>query len=368
MNIPGSGKDFFAENRKNARNFVHPEDQDMVVSVHYKDTMLKNLSNSKSFSIEYRFIFNERVIHVRQTEIMAEDKKHIIVCIKNIEADVRAKLELTEKMQKSLTFTQIAESLASHYDMIYYVNAQTSYYKEFSTHKLYGELEISEEGEDFFTVAEQNADRIIHPEDRERLKLFINKDNLITQLENSLRVTLDYRMKIGNGEPQYTRMTVSWSSDKTHIIICIENREAYVKKEQEHIKALNMANETARRDSLTGTRNITAFREFENEIALHRLTGRDGCGRRRRRRRCGYDRRRLRRRNRSCLLRFRFLLRCGQRDGLSRRRSGFGNLRHGGGNGRRLRAAEHAPKHQAGKADAQRFFENHVSFPPRKCN
>ena len=38
----------------------------------------------------------------------------------------------------------------------------------------------------------------------------INKDNLITQLENSLRVTLDYRMKIGNGEPQYTRMTVSW--------------------------------------------------------------------------------------------------------------------------------------------------------------
>ena len=266
MNIPGSGKDFFAENRKNARNFVHPEDQDMVVSVHYKDTMLKNLSNSKSFSIEYRFIFNERVIHVRQTEIMAEDKKHIIVCIKNIEADVRAKLELTEKMQKSLTFTQIAESLASHYDMIYYVNAQTSYYKEFSTHKLYGELEISEEGEDFFTVAEQNADRIIHPEDRERLKLFINKDNLITQLENSLRVTLDYRMKIGNGEPQYTRMTVSWSSDKTHIIICIENREAYVKKEQEHIKALNMANETARRDSLTGTRNITAFREFERDL------------------------------------------------------------------------------------------------------
>ena len=275
MNIPAYGTDFFAEYRKNARNFVHPEDQDMVVLVHYKDTMLKNLSNSKSFSFEYRFVFNERVIHVRQTEIMAEDKKHIIVCIKNIEADVRAKLELTEKMQKSLTFTQIAESLASHYDMIYYVNAQTSYYKEFSTHKLYGELEISEEGEDFFYTAEQNVDRIIHPEDRERLRLFINKDNLITQLESSLRITQDYRMALGNGEPQYTRMTVSWSSDKTHFIICIENREAYVKKEQEHIKALNMANETARRDSLTGTRNITAFQEFERDLqkAVDEKTG-----------------------------------------------------------------------------------------------
>ena len=150
MNIPGSGKDFFAENRKNARNFVHPEDQDMVVSVHYKDTMLKNLSNSKSFSIEYRFIFNERVIHVRQTEIMAEDKKHIIVCIKNIEADVRAKLELMEKMQKSLTFTQIAESLASHYDMIYYVDVTDSTYVGYEVNNIFGNLEIGRSGKDFF--------------------------------------------------------------------------------------------------------------------------------------------------------------------------------------------------------------------------
>ena len=70
-------------------------------------------------------------------------------------------------------------------------------------------------------------------------------------------------MVVGGGEPQYTRMNVSWSSDKTHFIICIENREEFVKKEMEQLQALSIANETARRDSLTGIRNMTAYQEFE---------------------------------------------------------------------------------------------------------
>ena len=150
--------------------------------------------------------------------------------------------------------------------MIYYVNVQTSYYKEFSTHKLYGELEIQEEGEDFFTVACKNTDFLIHPEDRARIKLFLDKDYLLSQLETSRQLTEDYRMIMDGKEAQYTRMTVRWSSDKTHFIICVENREDYVKKEKEHLQAISLANEIARRDSLTGTRNITAFHEYEKEL------------------------------------------------------------------------------------------------------
>ena len=107
---------------------------------------------------------------------------------------------------------------------------------------------------------------VIHPEDRERIKMFLNKDNLISQLENNKQLTEDYRMVVGNGEPQYTRMTVSWSSDKTHFIVCIENCEEDVKREKEHLRALTVANETARRDSLTGTRNKTAYQEYEKDL------------------------------------------------------------------------------------------------------
>lgn len=266
MNVPATGSDFFADSRRSIKKFVHPEDQEQVIAIHYKDAMLKNLKHRNSYSIAYRLVVGGEVRHIRHTEIMASDKKHIIVCIENIDDEVKARLELAETKQKSITYTQIAESLAGQYDLIYYVNVETEYYMEFATQKLYGELEISEEGNDFFSIAKTNAERIIHSEDRERLKLFIDKDNLISQLENNRQLIQDYRMVVGNEEPRFTRMTVTWSSDRTHLIICVEDRDEVVKREKEHLQALNMANEMARKDSLTGTRNKTAFQEYEKEF------------------------------------------------------------------------------------------------------
>lgn len=266
LNVPATGSDFFAESRRSIRKYVHPEDQEKIIKIHYKDAMIQNLKHRNSYVIAYRLVVAGQVKHIRHTEILANDKKHIIVCIENIDDEVKANLELKESQKKSATYAQIAETLAAHYDLIYYVDVQTSFYTEFSTHKLYGELEIQEEGEDFFSVAGQNADRVIYPADRERIKLFLNKDNLISRLENNSQLVEDYRMVVDGGEPKYTRMTVSWSSDKSHFIICIENREEFVKKEQEHLQALSAANEIARRDSLTGTRNKTAFAEFEKDF------------------------------------------------------------------------------------------------------
>ena len=266
LNVPATGNDFFAESRRSIRKYVHPEDQKEVLSLHYKDTMLKNLRGKPSFSTSYRLVVDEKIRYIRHTEVLAGDGKHLIVCIKNIDNEIKARQELNETRLKSVTYTQIAETLAYQYDIIYYVDLESLCYKEFATHKLYGELEIQEEGEDFFNLASKNADKIIYSEDRERIKLFLNKDHLITGLEDSRQLIEDYRMVVDGGEPQFTRMTVRWSADKSHLIICIENRNADVKKENEQLRALSMANETARRDNLTGIRNKTAFTELVSEI------------------------------------------------------------------------------------------------------
>ena len=266
LNVPATGSDFFAESRRSIRKYVHPEDQEKILKYHYKDAMLNNLKHRNSFSVAYRLVVNDQVKHIRHTEIMASDRKHIIVCIENIDDEIKARLELAETRQRSVTYSQIAESLASHYDLIYYIDAETDHYTEFATHKIYGELEVHEDADDFFGISEMNIDRVIHPDDRARLKLFIDKDNFISGLDNNRQLVEDYRMVVGDGEPHYTRMTVSWSSDKTHFIVCVEDRDEAVKKEKEHIQALNLANEIARRDSLTGTRNKTAYNEFEKDL------------------------------------------------------------------------------------------------------
>ena len=88
----------------------------------------------------------------------------------------------------------------------------------------------------------------------------------------------DYRMIGRDGKAQYTRMSVTYSSDHSHFIICVENRDKDVRKEQEHLTALSMANEMARRDPLTGTKNKTAYQETEKELQKQITKGRDAFG------------------------------------------------------------------------------------------
>ena len=266
LNVPATGNDFFAESRRSIRKYVHQDDQEQVIRIHYKDRMLKNLENRHSFSVSYRLVVDGVVKHIRHTEIMARDRKHLIICIENIDAEVREKLALRESQKRSVTYTQIAESLASHYDLIYYVDCATAHYWEYSTKKRYGELAVQEEGDGFFETSLQNVERVIYPEDRERMKLFLDKDHLISQLEERRQVSIDYRMMIKGGRTQYTRLSVMYSSDRTHFIIWIENREESVRKEKEHLQALFLANKMARRDELTGTKNKTAYQEVEKKL------------------------------------------------------------------------------------------------------
>ena len=266
LNVPATGRDFFAESRRSIRKYVHPEDQETALSLHYKDVMLKNLKDRGTFSVEYRLVVNGEVQHIRHTELLASDRKHIIVCIKNIDAEIQARLTQKAAQKKTVTYTQIAERLSAHYDLIYYIDCESSWFTELSTKDISGELMVQSEGEDFFGIARINADRLIYSEDRDRIKLFLDRDNLISRLGQRRQLTEDYRMNVGNGQTQHTRMTVTYSSDHSHFIICVENRDEDVRKEQEQLAALSMANELARRDELTHTKNKTAYHETEKEL------------------------------------------------------------------------------------------------------
>ena len=197
---------------------------------------------------------------------MARDGKHIIVCIENIDEEVQAQIALKADREKNVTYTRIAETLAAHFDLIYYIDCESTHYAELSAKRKSGELKVQEEGKDFFAASRKKLDRLVHSEDRERIRNFLDRDHLISALENRRRLTEDYRMLVDGGKTQYTRMEVTYSSDRSHFIICVENRANDVRREQEHLAALSMANEMARRDELTHVKNKTAYHEKEKEL------------------------------------------------------------------------------------------------------
>ena len=265
LNVPATGNDFFAESRRSISRYVHPEDQKKALALHDKDVMLENLRKRPSFSSSWRLVVEGKVHHIRHTQIMAHDRKHIIVCIKNIDAEVEAELAMREDRKKSVTFTQIAERLADHYDVIYYIDCANSSFLEFSTNQSIGEALIYREQADFFTACKRNGEVILYPEDRERILLFLDRDNLITQLESRRILSEDYRMVI-DGKVHFARMSVTYSSDRSHFIICVEDRDEEIRKEKEHLEELALANEMARRDELTRVRNTTAYTEMSKSL------------------------------------------------------------------------------------------------------
>ena len=58
------------------------------------------------------------------------------------------------------------------------------------------------------------------------------------------RSSINYRL-IVDGRVQYTRFTAMWSGDKKHIVIGVENIDTEIKKEKDHLKALNSEKDLA---------------------------------------------------------------------------------------------------------------------------
>ena len=265
LNAVASGKDFFKEAQASIEDCIYPDDREYAKSFYNKETMLKNLEGRRSFSFKYRVLINKEPRFFLFTVMRESNSQYLIFYEKDIEDELLAEKKQKENQKQSITFTQIAESLASIYDVIYYVNVADSSYVCYHANDIYGQLEINRSGDDFYGESLTNIPQMIHVQDREKLSDFINKDNMISTMENHKDCSINYRM-IVSGKPQYTRMTVRKSSDGTHFIIGVENVDNEIKKEKQHLKELKTEKELARRDELTGVKNKTAYKELEASV------------------------------------------------------------------------------------------------------
>ena len=265
MNVPTECRDFYSETRDNIEKYVYPEDREFAKSLYYKDVVLKNLEGRKSFEYKYRVMVGDEARYYRFTVMRAKDGRHFVLYGKDINDEITAESILMEHQKQNITFSQIAESLASNYDEIYYVDVENGAYVGYGSNDMYGQLEIRHIGDDFFGESIKNIPKVIHKNDRDMLMDFINRDNMISAMEGRKRYSIDYRISL-NGKNQNLRLTVRYSSDRSHFIIGVENIDAEVNREKQVLRALNTEKKLARRDELTGVKNKTAYRELEQAV------------------------------------------------------------------------------------------------------
>lgn len=262
------GEDFFGDMHVLADKIVYEEDRGLFRQKLSMEAVLAALNNTGLPRFEYRIMLGGfPVWHTARLirGLSSGGNDYFVFGIINIDEEVRARLELEALKKEREVYNRIAESLASNYDVIYYIDMNDNSYTGFTANNIYGKFRVEEQGQDFFASAPQNAKHIVHPHDYDRFTSTLDKDNLITQLGLRKKIVLDYRMVI-DGETKYTRFTVMWAGDRKHIVLGVENIDSEIRKEKEHLKALNSEKELARRDDLTGTKNKTAYLELIRSV------------------------------------------------------------------------------------------------------
>ena len=264
LNVETTGTDFFAATQKNLEQIVYEEDRPKMREYLRKERLQEEIAKGKMEDIVYRLLLEGRQVYHKMRMIYMHKGKdnYLILGIMNVDDEIRgAKEREALELEKEL-YTQVAESLASHFAVIYYVNAQTGHYRSLSKGDIYDRLKLCCEGEDFFGIGRENVKRLIAQEDWDKVTQALSPNFLMEELEKSGRYLVDYRTLDGTSV-RFTRMNVIWAKDRTHLIFGVEDVDEEMRRETARTQAMQKANQMARRDALTGAKNKNAYVEAE---------------------------------------------------------------------------------------------------------
>ena len=95
------GRDFFEVSIKAAEKFVAKEDIERLHDFQSKKNVERVLAEHDSYSVNYRLKIGNDILHVRCINIKCEDKKHVLFCLENVDAEYRAKEAEKQDLQSA---------------------------------------------------------------------------------------------------------------------------------------------------------------------------------------------------------------------------------------------------------------------------
>ena len=236
-----SGEDFYSDVVNEVKLYVFPDDQDGFINLFDKEKLNEILLSGISFSHNYRIMENGKPIY-HYLKIIRGNDHNILIGVKDVDEEVRRKLDADKQIR---TFGQIANALASRYEVIYYVNIENNKYTTYSASDVYSELGTDTEGEDFFKTAEEDIKRFIHSADKDNVLDQLKKDTLYKNLKESGAIRINYRQKLGDDYQWVSMIVVHPRNDSNHFIVGVVNIDKQMKREQSMLEESEIYNEIA---------------------------------------------------------------------------------------------------------------------------
>ena len=223
------GENFFKDVRRDSLEQVWCDDQQLFLNTFKKDSVVKSLENGQSFSLTYRLNIEGTPRYFFLKTIRANNR-NIIIGVQDIDAQKRKELE-AEKASR--TYSEIAKSLASLFEVIYHIDIETGHYSEYSASESYAKLGFKRSGENFFERARKDVQSVIHPDDCTYVMNQLKRNNLLKRIRSSGSVSITYRQVL-DGEIHFMNLLAfRQKDDAEHIVIGVRNIDEQKKQESE---------------------------------------------------------------------------------------------------------------------------------------
>ena len=226
-----AGADFYADVPKNVPVLIYPDDQADFLAALRKENILDAVRDGKSVSVNYRLLVDGKPLYyfLKMIRGAGEDDRYIVIGVQNVDAQKRRELAADAERR---TYSEIAESLASLFEVIYYIDIHTNRYTMYSSSRQYSALGTTTEGDDFFRAAQHDIAGIIHPEDRQLLLDFLDKEKMLEQMREKGSCSVTYRQQLG-GRTKYVNLLAFRKQDNAdRIVIGVRDVDEQVRREQ----------------------------------------------------------------------------------------------------------------------------------------
>ena len=194
MAMERHGGDFF-EGCKRAMSRIYEEDKATMLAAFSKEKVIQAIDRQGVFTAIYRLIDTGVPVYMNMKITRMRGGNRIIMGISSIDAQMKQK-EKFEKMQKERATLVRVMALSEGYLCLITVDPQTGRYVLYSSSEDFESLGATKEGEDLFRQSIIDSDLYCFPEDKKRFQEQFTKENVLREIRQHGRFTINYRLVI----------------------------------------------------------------------------------------------------------------------------------------------------------------------------
>lgn len=218
LSVERHGKDFFESAQKDAKNRIYEEDRESFLKWFTRENVLREIEAQGVYTATYRQIDTGTPVYVNMKINRMQGGNRLILGISIIDAQMKQQEEEKKLHQERVSLGRIA-ALAGNYIALYIVDPVTEHFFKYSSSTEYAQLGLTEQGEAFFDQVITDGEKVLYPEDRERLLYVLTKDNVLREIRQNGLFVHNYRLLIeGAYVPVSLRATLLREDDGEKIL------------------------------------------------------------------------------------------------------------------------------------------------------